>query len=197
MLFFTVIVFKLGTLVAAAQQIVQQGVFLSMMPGFGFAMAATALVGQSLGARDPKRADRASWFATRACLAWMAAMGVVFFFGGEPLMRLFTTDPAIIAQGAGALKIVALAQPGQAIGIVLAGSLRGAGDTRYPMVTTGAVMWLVRLPIAWVLGVTLDLGLGGVYIGWVVDSIALALLSWWRYRAGHWQKNRLTPATLS
>src|SRR3712207_8322605 len=60
MLAFTVVIFRLGTEAAAAQRIAQQAAFLSLMPGFGFSMAATALVGQSLGARDPARADRKS-----------------------------------------------------------------------------------------------------------------------------------------
>jgi putative MATE family efflux protein len=196
MLLFTVIVFQLGTAVAAAQQIVQQAVFLSMMPGFGFAMSATALVGQSLGARDPGRADRASWFATRACIGWMGAMGLAFFFGGEWIMGLFSSDAAIIEQGAAALRIVALAQPGQALGMVLAGSLRGAGDTRYPMVTTGLAMWLVRLPVAWLLGIHLGFGLVGIYLGWVLDSFVLGFLSWWRYRTGRWKEGRIATASL-
>jgi putative MATE family efflux protein len=191
MLFFTIIVFRLGTEVVAAQQIAQQAAFLSMMPGFGFSMAATALVGQSLGARDPDQAERASAFATRACLIWMGSMGVAFVAGGSWIMRAFTDDPTIIAHGAVALQVVALAQPGQAIGMVLAGSLRGAGDTRYPMIATGVAMWLVRLPVAWLLGITLGLGLAGVYLGWVLDSLVLGLLTWRRYRSGGWKTRRL------
>ena len=147
---------------AQAQQIAQQAAFLSMMPGFGFSMAATALVGQSLGARNPARADRVSWFSTRACLAWMGTMGIVFFFGGPWIMRAFTDDVEIIEHGVAALRVVALAQPGQAIGIVLAGSLRGAGDTRFPMFTTALAMWAVRLPVAWIFGITLGFGLAGL-----------------------------------
>ncbi len=191
MLMFTAIVFQLGTAVVAAQQIAQQAAFLSMMPGFGFSMAATALVGQSLGARNPAQADQASWFATRACLIWMVAMGVVFFFGGPWIMRAFTDDLIIIEHGIAALRVIALAQPGQAIGIVLAGSLRGAGDTRFPMFTTALAMWAVRLPVAWLFGITLGFGLGGIYLGWVLDSVVLGLLTWWRYRAGDWKARRV------
>ncbi len=194
MLLFTVIVFRLGTAVVAAQQIAQQAAFLSMMPGFGFAMAATALVGQALGARDPARADRASWFAARACLTWMGAMGVAFFFGGPLIMRAFTADPEIIAHGVAALRVIALAQPAQALGIALAGSLRGAGDTRFPMVTTGLAMWAVRLPVAWFCGITLGLGLPGVYLGWVLDAAALGLVTWLRYRTGSWKTRNLAVA---
>lgn len=154
-------------------------------------MAATALVGQSLGARNPAQADQASWFATRACLIWMVAMGVVFFFGGPWIMRAFTDDPIIIEHGIAALRVIALAQPGQAIGIVLAGSLRGAGDTRFPMFTTALAMWAVRLPVAWLFGITLEFGLGGIYLGWVLDSVVLASSTWWRYRAGGWKARRV------
>jgi len=192
MLIFSVIVFRLGTQVAAAQQVAQQIAFFSMMPGFGFSMAAMTLVGQSLGANNPLRASRASWFATRSCLAWMGSMGLVFFFGGPWIMTLFSDDPEIIMQGAAALKVIAFAQPGQAFGIVFAGSLRGAGDTQYPMFTTAAAMWFVRLPVAWLFGIVLGFGLVGVYFGWVVDTLVLALLNWARYRTGRWQKRRVT-----
>jgi putative MATE family efflux protein len=192
MLLFSVIVFRLGTAVAAAQQVAQQVAFFSMMPGFGFSMAAMTLVGQSLGANNPVRAKSASWFSMRSCLAWMGTMGLVFFFGGPWIMTLFTDDPEIIAQGAAALKVIAFSQPGQAFGMVLAGSLRGAGDTRYPMFTTAAAMWFVRLPLAWVLGITLGFGLVGVYAGWVVDTVVLSLLNWARYRTGKWQKRRVS-----
>ncbi len=191
MLFFSVIVFRLGTQVAAAQQVAQQVAFFSMMPGFGFSMAAMTLVGQSLGANNPKRAKNASWFAVRSCLIWMGTMGLVFFFGGPYIMTLFTNDAEIIEQGAAALKVIAFAQPGQALGMVLAGSLRGAADNRYPMVTTAAAMWLVRLPVAWLLGITLGLGLTGVYAGWVADTVALSIMNWVRYRAGAWQRRRI------
>jgi putative MATE family efflux protein len=194
MLFFSVIVFKLGTEVAASQQVAQQVAFFSMMPGFGFSMAAMTLVGQALGANNPGRASRASWFATRSCFAWMGTMGLIFFFFGHWIMGLFTGDPVIISNGAIALKVVALAQPGQAFGMVLAGSLRGSGDTAYPMFATGAAMWLVRLPLAWFFGITLGLGLGGVYLGWVVDTIVLAGLNWARYRTGRWQQRKVAIA---
>jgi Na+-driven multidrug efflux pump len=109
-------------------------------------------------------------------------------------MRAFTSDPEIIAHGIAALRVVALAQPGQAVGIVLAGSLRGAGDTRFPMITTGLAMWVIRLPVAWFFGITLGYGLAGVYLGWVCDSIALGLFTWLRYRTGSWKERRVAIA---
>ena len=52
-------------------------------------------------------------------------------------------------------------------------------------------MWVVRLPVAWFFGITLGLGLGGIYLGWVLDSVVLGLLTWWRYRAGGWKVREL------
>jgi Na+-driven multidrug efflux pump len=124
----------------------------------------------------------------------MGTMGLVFFFFGHWIMGLFTSDPVIVENGSTALKMIALAQPGQAFGMVLAGSLRGSGDTSYPMLTTGAAMWLVRLPVAWLFGITLGFGLGGVYLGWVVDTVVLAGLNWARYRTGGWKKRRVAIA---
>ena len=121
-------------------------------------------------------------------------MGVIFFFGGPGIMRAFTPDQEIMRHGAAALQVIAVAQPGQALGIVLAGSLRGAGDTRFPMVTTGLAMWAIRLPVAWLCGITLGFGLPGVYLGWVLDATALGLVTWLRYRTGSWKDRKLTVA---
>ena len=81
-----------------------------------------------------------------------------------------------------------------AFGVVLAGSLRGAGDTRYPMFSTGLTMWLVRLPLAYLFGITLAFGLAGIYLGWFADSIVLGTANYLRYRTGRWKERRLVLA---
>jgi putative MATE family efflux protein len=186
---FIVIVFMLGTAVAASHQIAQNAVFLSMFPGFGFSMAATALVGQSLGANNPARARAATLTATRACVVWMSVMGVLFFVLAEPIMRLSATGEekqAIIDSGVAALRVIAFAQPIQAIGFVLAGALRGAGDTRFPMISTGISMWIFRIPLAYAFAITFDLGLAGVYLAMSTDNLILMFMNVWRYRQGRW-----------
>jgi MATE family multidrug resistance protein len=192
---FVVIVFMLGTAVAASHQIAQNAVFLSMFPGFGFSMAATALVGQSLGAGNPARARAATMTATRACVVWMSLMGVIFFVFAEPIMRLSATGEhrqEIIDAGVTALRVIAFAQPIQAIGFVLAGALRGAGDTRYPMFSTGISMWVFRLPLAYLFAIPFGLGLGGVYLAMATDNLILMALNIWRWRQGKWKTSRLT-----
>lgn len=191
---FVIIVFMLGTAVAAGHQIAQNAVFLSMFPGFGFSMAATALVGQSLGAKNPERAKAAAMTATRACVVWMSIMGAAFFIFARPIMELSATGDdrdTIINAGVAALRVIAFAQPIQAIGFVLAGALRGAGDTRFPMVSTGISMWIFRIPLAYAFAITFGLGLGGVYLAMATDNFILMMMNIWRYRQGRWVTSRL------
>lgn len=186
---FVVVVFMLGTAVTAGNQVAQNAMFLSMFPGFGFAMAATALVGQSLGARNPERARKVGMTATRWCLAWMSTMGVIFFVFATPIMEFSASgeDKAeIIAAGVDALRLIAFIQPPLAIGFVMAGILRGAGDTRFPMYSTSLTMWLMRVPLAYLFGVQFGWGLQGIYVAMLLDTIALMALNLWRYIQGNW-----------
>jgi putative MATE family efflux protein len=194
---FVIVVFMLGTAVTAGNQVAQNAMFLSMFPGFGFSMAATSLVGQSLGARNPERARKVGMTATRWCLAWMSAMGVVFFVFAEPIMQFAASGddkPAIVAAGVDALQLIAVIQPPLAIGFVMAGILRGAGDTRFPMFSTSVTMWLLRVPLAYLFGVVFDWGLQGIYIAMLLDTVALMLLNLWRYRQGAWMSRNLLDA---
>ena len=99
----------------------------------------------------------------------MTIMGIGFFVFADKLMGVFTSDPRVIAYGAPALRLVAWAQPLQAFSMVLAGGLRGAGDTRWTMLITTGAIWLVRIPVSYLFGVVLGMGLIGVWIGNSVD----------------------------
>jgi putative MATE family efflux protein len=188
MLLFSTIVISLGTTVFAAQRITFNILSLSFLPGFGFSMAATALTGQALGAQLPERARRATWCAVRYGAAWMSSMGAVFLLAAPLLIRPFTDDPEILAVGAPALRVLAFGQPQQALAIVLAGGLRGAGDTRFPLLTTSVSMWLIRLPVAWYFVTQLGWGLPGAYASFVFGSTLEALAMYLRFRAGRWQR---------
>jgi Na+-driven multidrug efflux pump len=125
----------------------------------------------------------------------MSVMGVIFFVFATPIMELgASSDPdraEIVRVGAQSLMVIAFAQPFQAIGFVLAGALRGAGDTRWPMYSTAIAMWVVRLPLAYLFAITLDLGLPGVFMAMTLDTFILMSLNLWRYRQGKWAERRL------
>lgn len=176
----------LGTTAYAAHQLALQGESLAFMPGFGFAVAATTLVGQGLGAGDPGRARADAYLAQRIALILMSAMGVLFFFFAGPIIDVFIDDPAVVQLGIWPLRLVAFSQPALATMMVLSGGLRGAGDTRATLVITAAGLWLIRLPLALLL--TGPLGLIGAWIAMGVDLNLRGLGMWLRFRSGNWAR---------
>ena len=138
--------FRLGTESSAAHQIVNQVESFSFLPCIGFSGAASALVGQALGMRDPGRAVRSGWAAVRMAFFWSTMAGVVFMVVPQFLLGIFTNDQRVIDAGVGAMAIIGIGQPAQALIFTLGGALRGAGDTRFPLVATFVNWFVVRLP---------------------------------------------------
>ena len=89
--------------------------------------------------------------------------------------------------GVPALQVLGAASPLWAVPIVLSGALRGAGDTRFPMLITLITGWLIRVPFGYLFGITLGLGLPGIYVGTFADAVVGTLLAVWRYRRGVWR----------
>lgn len=187
---YSMIIASLGTTAYAAHQIALNAESLSYQPGFGFALAATSLVGQGLGARDPEGAQRAGLTAARMAAVAMGSIGAVLFLIPGPIVRIFTPDPEVIALSAQVLRIVAIAQPALALVMVLSGSLRGAGDTRVVMVITAAGFCGVRIITAYLL-VRAGYGLVGAWIGMVVDLFFRGSLFLLRFRRGGWKMAHL------
>jgi len=178
---------SLGVEAYAANQVAINAWSLSFMPGFGFAVAATTLVGQALGAKQPKAAEQGGYTAYWMGAALMAAMGLMFVLFPAQIMGFFTDDAEVIALGTMPLRVMGLVQPFLAGAMIFAGGLRGAGDTRFPMVITGGAIWLIRLPLAYVLGVMLGWGLVGAWTAMSLDMIVRGTLNFWRFRSGRWK----------
>jgi putative MATE family efflux protein len=184
---YTKIVLLYGTVAYAAHQVGLSIESLSFLPGYGFAIAAATMVGQSIGAGKYTRAKLENWEANRLAIAIMSLMGIVFFFFPYALLRAFTSDASVIELGTLFLKIVALLQIPLALTMVLAGSLRGAGDTHFIMFATTVGMWLVRVPIAFITGVWLHLEVCYVWLAMIADWTLRMALMLWRYRSERWR----------
>lgn len=184
---FARILAELGTVAYAANQVAMNGWSLSFMPGFGFALAATTLVGQSLGAEDPEGAERRGYTAYRMGAALMGTVGLAFLLFPAQIVGFFTDDPQVIAIGIMPLRMVGLIQPLLAAAMIFTGGLRGAGDTRWPMIVTGGSIWLVRLPLAYLFALVLDWGLPGAWGALALDLSLRGLLNFLRFRGGRWK----------
>ncbi len=187
MSFFRVVT-GLGTAACAAHAVALNAESLSYSPGFGFAIAATTLVGQSLGARNPKRAESDGYLSYKLGGGVMTAMGLVFFLFSPRIIAFFTNDPQVVALGAGPLRLVAVAQPLLASTMIFSGALRGAGDTRWPMLSNGFNVFVVRFGLAVLFVEVFGLGLMGAWYALTIDMSMRGLLNFLRFRAGGWKR---------
>lgn len=184
---YTMIVVSFGTYAIAAHQVALRSESFSFMPGFGFAIAATTLVGQNLGALKPDRAEKSAYESLKMALLVMGFMGVMFLIFPEYFVRLFTGDPNVIKLAVPCLMIIAVSEPLLAITFVLSGALKGAGDTVFPMIITGISEWSVRIPMAYIFGVVMGYGLIGAWIAMSVETVVRGLLFYIRFRRGRWK----------
>lgn len=188
MLFYARVVATLGTVAFAAHSLALNIESLSYMPGIALSVAATTLVGQNLGAGRPDRAEGSGWECARLALWVMGLMGLVFFLFPAALLRLYTSDAAVITLGVVALRVVACIQLPEALGFVLSGALRGAGDTRSVLHITAFGVWVVRLGASLLLVSVLRMGLLGAWLAMALDWLVRAAYLIARFRRGRWKE---------
>ncbi len=186
-LLFVRVVANLGTMAYAAHTIAINAESISYMPAFGFATASTAMVGQNLGAKNPDMAEKSGWEAWKLAAIFMGFMMIVLLIIPELLMRIYTTDPDVITMGRDLLRVVAFAQIPMATFFVLAGGLRGAGDTRTMLYISTASIWLVRLTLATYFVNVLGKGITWVWGAMVADWFVRSALAAWRFKSGRWK----------
>jgi|SRR5579859_885281 len=184
----------LGTVPMAAHRAAITVESMSFMPAYGFAVAGSAVVGQYLGAGRPDRADAGFRECARLSTALMSAVGVVFFFLATPLVRIFLRSPGeepTVSAAAMCLVISAFEQPFMALAMALGGGLRGAGDTRSPMLVGLLGVWGIRVPLAWALAFPMGLGLYGIWITMIADWAVRTAVFSMIYRRGAWKTIKL------
>jgi len=202
-LWFLSLVNALGVVASAAHGIVIRCEGLGYMSGQAFAVAASALVGQNLGARRPRAAAHAAWVALGVGCVVMTLMGTLFFTFAPDMIRFFTLDERIVDAGVPVLRLVAFAMPPLSAIIVLTGALRGAGDTRYPILLTWIGFLAIRIPLAYLLTRSVldlgplgsvhgwDLGLVGAWIAMFADLLVRGVLFFARFLSGRWKTVRV------
>lgn len=188
LLIFTRFVTSMGTVAYAAHSVTINIESLSFLPGLGYAAAASTLVGQSLGARSPRQAEDCAYEALWQGGLMMGLAGLMMVSIPAQLLALFVNDPAVIAAGITPLRAAGLVQPALAVGFILSGGLRGAGDTRWPLYSRLITTWGIRLPLTALLVSWLGWGLGGIWLAMCTDFTVQALLCLWRFRSGKWQR---------
>ncbi|MFD1020209.1 MATE family efflux transporter [Thalassobacillus hwangdonensis] len=186
-LYFGIIV-SLGTATFAAHQIAGSIEVFSYMIGYGFATAATTIVGQLIGAGRIEESQKYALQCTAIAVGFMSIVGLILFFSAEWLAGLFTTDTKVIADITVALRIDAFIQPILAIVLVLTGVYQGGGNTKTPMYITAIGIWLLRTVFVYVLGLAMGFGIAGVWIAIGIDNLFRAIWLSISFIRGNWIK---------
>jgi MATE family multidrug resistance protein len=179
----TTLIARLGADTLAAHQVAMNAASFTYMVPLGIGAAAAVRVGQALGRGDVAAASRSGWTATLMGAGFMCCAGIVFVLAPGTIVRIYTPDPKVLDVGVSLLAVAAAFQLFDGIQAVTTGALRGAGDTRTPMICHLLAYWGLGLPLGYVLCFRFHWGAVGLWAGLclaliVIGSVLLAV--WWR-----------------
>jgi len=176
-----------GSTAIAAYTVALRVLEFVWMPAWGLGNAAATMVGQSLGAQKPERAEQSAWQAVRFNLVFMTAVGALIVAFGPSVAAMFSDDPEVIRYGSHCLRILGLGFPLSAIGIIISQAFNGAGDTTTPTVMNFVCFWLIQIPLAYWLAKGVELGPNGAFVAMVVSEGLLTVMSVVLFRRGNWK----------
>ena len=182
---------RLGTLAFSGHSLATAAESISYMPGFGFALATTTLVGQNLGAKNPEKAEFIVKETKKYAVLMMGAVGLMFFVIPYPLMRLYSNNVESVDIAARCLRIGAFEQIPIAIAMVYSGALKGAGDTNGPFKIALATNLVVRLPLVFIAVFVVKAKIEYVWMATVIQYVVEAVLMKLRYGKGRWKNIKI------
>ena len=176
-----------GAAALASYTIALRIVIVALLPSWGMSNAVATLVGQNLGAGKPDRAERSVWLVGLYNMAFLLGVMVVFLVWAEPLIAVFTSDPAVQSLGATCLRVVSYGYAFYAWGMVLVQAFNGAGDTATPTWINLGCYWCFQIPLALLLARGFDWGPTGVFFAITIAEALLAVVGLVVFRRGAWK----------
>lgn len=183
-----------GSKALAGYTIALRIIIVALLPSWGLANAAATLVGQSLGARDPARAERAVWITAFLNMGFLGLVAVTFIVFPWPIVAVFATGtvhPDVLPVGVDCLRYVSYGYVFYALGMVLVQAFNGAGDTFTPTVINLVCYWLLQIPLAYTLAHVLGLGPRGVFLAITIAESVIAVVGLIVFRRGKWKTRRV------
>jgi len=181
------IISEFGSEAIAGYTIAIRIIIFSLLPSWGISNAAATLVGQNLGAKKPDRAEKAVWAVGKVNMVSMGIISIILILFPSTFIRLFIDDPAVIFSGAASLRILAYGFILYGLGMVMVQALNGAGDTLTPTKINFFCFWLLEIPLAYFLALSLGVGETGVYYSIVIAESAMTIAAAWLFRRGKWK----------
>ena len=185
------IVSTFGAAAIAGYTIAIRIVIFVILPSWGLSNAAATLVGQNLGAKQPGRAETSVWRTGLYNMLFLGGIGVFFVLFAEPVIRLFTSDPAIVPLATSCLRILSYGNVGYAYGMVMLQAFNGAGDTLTPIIVNFFGFWCLEIPLAYWLAVPVGMRSNGVFFSIVIAEASIAGVSMFLFRRGRWKQQQV------
>ncbi|MFQ3573918.1 MAG: MATE family efflux transporter [Thermodesulfovibrionales bacterium] len=157
------------------------------LPVFALNMSASVLIGQNLGARQQERAEKIGWMLALTGVLIVSLLSLVIFIFAHQIAGILTDNPDLRDETVRYLYFNLAAEPLMAIGVILAGGLQGAGDTKGVMKIIISCMWIIRIPLAYLLAIKLMWGALGVWVAMVVSMSFQGILIAMRFKNGRWK----------
>ncbi len=182
-----VLITEYGTYTLAGYQVGLRIEGLAFMPGIGFTIAAMALVGQNLGAKNYEEAEKSAITTMKVAAVFMGTLGILMIFVPDYLCMIFTSDKKTIEEAVIYLRIMGISQFPLAVVFVLSGSLRGAGATKSTLFINTSSLWLVRIVPAFILSAIFHNVLL-IYLIITIETYFRAFVLWFVFKKGKWKK---------
>ncbi len=185
------IVSVFGSAALAGYTIAIRIVIFVILPSWGLSNAAATLVGQNLGAKQPERAEKSVWRTGLYNMIFLGVVGVFFILFAEPVIRVFTRDPAVVPLAVAALRIFSYGNIGYAYAMVMLQAFNGAGDTITPTIVNFFAFWMLEIPLAYFLALHTRMQAHGVYWSVVVAEASMAAVSIILFKRGYWKRQKI------
>ncbi len=176
-----------GSEVVAGYTIAIRIINFALLPSWGISNAASALVGQNLGANKPSRAEKAVIVTGLINMVFLGITGVVLIVFPRFFIQLFISEDVVLSSGIECLRILSIGFIAYGFGMVLVNSFNGAGDTATPLRINIFAYWLLEIPLAWFLAITSGMKEQGVYTAILIAESIMTITAWLVFRRGRWK----------
>ncbi|GAA3652604.1 MATE family efflux transporter [Flavivirga jejuensis] len=178
---------EFGSEVLAGYTIAIRVMMFTIMPAWGMSNAAATLVGQNLGANEPERAEQSVWKTGKYSAYFMGVVSIIYLVFAPQIIVLFNNTPDVVKYGSLCLRVIAAGYIFYGYGMVVINAFNGAGDTKTPTYINFVCFWLLQLPFAYVMAITLDFGPSGVFWAITFAEVLIAIVAIVWFKKGHWK----------
>jgi putative MATE family efflux protein len=185
------IVAEFGKEAVAGYTISLRIVIFALLPSWGLSNAAATLVGQNLGAKKPQRAARSVWITSMVNAIFLLIIALIFITIPDYFIKFFRQQPDVELIGIGSLRIISYGFVFYAIGMVITQAFNGAGDTYTPTVLNFICFWLIEIPLAYILSISIGFNETGVFWAIVIAESMLTILGIIIFKRGKWKLRKV------